>query len=313
MIPSVSQKRKRSPPSERVISISSTRKFMSARLASSPPTDTYRSCCLAKPRATLSCSLTASRLFFSLWAIIWSETESDISTACIPHSILALISGTSARFQVIKRAFSPSSTKARMPARSSSPMAGMPHSISPTPMESSMRAMAIFSRFEKTTPAVCSPSRRVVSSMIMLYSFMSDSFLRINYFASGNAQADSPIVTSWPIRPIASARHCLQWANWPMIPSLALLNFASTFFAGRLDMGEIGLRDDRHDVHDKRAQLLDLLGDQRHLVVVDARHQHRIDLDGHAPVHRRCFEPFKLVGDQDFGRLQRRCNVCRDR
>ena len=40
MIPSVSQKRKRSPPRERVISISSTRKDKSARLASSPPTET---------------------------------------------------------------------------------------------------------------------------------------------------------------------------------------------------------------------------------------------------------------------------------
>ena len=44
-------------------------------------------------------------------------------------------------------------------------MAGMPTSIWWTPTSSSSLAMRIFSWLEKTTPAVCSPSRSVVSSM----------------------------------------------------------------------------------------------------------------------------------------------------
>ena len=48
---------------------------------------------------------------------------------------------------------------------SSPPIAGMPTSIWWTPTSSSSLAMRIFSWLLKTTPAVCSPSRRVVSSM----------------------------------------------------------------------------------------------------------------------------------------------------
>ena len=57
---------------------------------------------------------------------------------------------------------------ARITSRSSSPMLGMPISSSGTPSSASARAMAIFSSGVKATPALCSPSRRVVSSMITL-------------------------------------------------------------------------------------------------------------------------------------------------
>jgi len=54
---------------------------------------------------------------------------------------------------------------ALMQAISSSPMAGMPISISGTPAADSARAMAHFSSTVNATPAVCSPSRSVVSLM----------------------------------------------------------------------------------------------------------------------------------------------------
>jgi hypothetical protein len=54
----------------------------------------------------------------------------------------------------------------RISSTSRSPMAGMPISISGTPAASSARAMASFSSSVKATPAVCSPSRRVVSLMV---------------------------------------------------------------------------------------------------------------------------------------------------
>ena len=92
-----------------------------------------------------------------------SETQSDMSTAVTPQEMLASMSGITARFQVMRRAESPRSTRARIEARSSRPMAGMPHSSSCTPMASRVLAMAIFSLALKTTPAVCSPSRKVVS------------------------------------------------------------------------------------------------------------------------------------------------------
>jgi hypothetical protein len=45
------------------------------------------------------------------------------------------------------------------------PIAGMPISSSGTPSAASSLAIARFSSWEKATPADCSPSRRVVSSM----------------------------------------------------------------------------------------------------------------------------------------------------
>ena len=53
-----------------------------------------------------------------------------------------------------------------MQAISSSPMAGMPISISGTPAADKAQAMAHFSSTVNATPAVCSPSRKVVSLMM---------------------------------------------------------------------------------------------------------------------------------------------------
>ena len=68
---------------------------------------------------------------------------------------------------ILGRKFSP--TMAAMPSTSSSPMAGVPASISSTPAAASSRAMAHFSASVNTTPGACSPSRKVVSLMSILW------------------------------------------------------------------------------------------------------------------------------------------------
>jgi len=67
------------------------------------------------------------------------------------------------RAHTIVRARSPACVMARSVSISCVPMAAMPTSSSGTPASSSARAMASFSSREKATPAVCSPSRSVVS------------------------------------------------------------------------------------------------------------------------------------------------------
>ena len=89
----------------------------------------------------------------------------EMATASTPQSIECLTSSMTARFQARMDVSSPRSTICLIVAFSSPPIAGMPTSIWWTPTSSSSLAMRIFSWLEKTTPAVCSPSRRVVSSM----------------------------------------------------------------------------------------------------------------------------------------------------
>ena len=57
-----------------------------------------------------------------------------------------------------------------MSSISASPMTGMPISISCTPACESALAMAIFSSALNATPAVCSPSRSVVSLIVTMMS-----------------------------------------------------------------------------------------------------------------------------------------------
>src|SRR5208337_3802862 len=65
--------------------------------------------------------------------------------------------------QAVKRQGRLSPDRSRMTCRSSSPMAGMPTSISGTPARASAAAISSFCRWLKATPAACSPSRSVVS------------------------------------------------------------------------------------------------------------------------------------------------------
>ena len=71
------------------------------------------------------------------------------------------------RPHTIRRAGSLSAAMAAITSRSSAPMAGIPTSISGTPAAARARAMAAFSSSENATPAVCSPSRSVVSLTVI--------------------------------------------------------------------------------------------------------------------------------------------------
>jgi|GEM_PF-3877842 len=94
-----------------------------------------------------------------------SLADMEMATASTPQSSECLTSSMTARFQARMEASSPRSTISPIVAFSSPPMAGMPTSIWWTPTSSRSLAIRIFSWLEKTTPAVCSPSRSVVSSM----------------------------------------------------------------------------------------------------------------------------------------------------
>ena len=72
------------------------------------------------------------------------------------------------RPHTMSRLDSPRPAMARITSCSCSPMAGMPTSISGIPAAARAWAMASFSAAVNATPAVCSPSRRVVSLMVMV-------------------------------------------------------------------------------------------------------------------------------------------------
>ena len=78
----------------------------------------------------------------------------------------ASMSASARRAQTMVRACFTLPVMARISATSCAPIAGTPTSISGTPAASSAAAMASFSSSVKATPAVCSPSRSVVSLMI---------------------------------------------------------------------------------------------------------------------------------------------------
>src|SRR5665647_2489305 len=94
-----------------------------------------------------------------------SLADMEMATASTPQSSECLTSSMTARFQARMEASSPRPTISLIVAFSSPPIAGMPTSIWCTPTSSRSLAMRIFSWLLNTTPAVCSPSRSVVSSM----------------------------------------------------------------------------------------------------------------------------------------------------
>ena len=139
---------------------------MSAREESSPPTLTsspWSRACFTRRSISASAQ---GRLRFSFRVMWMSDTGIDRLTKPTLQDSAAFRSASCMRHHTISRPFSPSAATARMPSRSSSPMAGMPISCSGTPAASSALAMAIFSSSVKATPAVCSPSRSVVSLMV---------------------------------------------------------------------------------------------------------------------------------------------------
>ena len=164
-MPSVSQKRRRSAPSSLAAWPKRTRNSRSAREASSAFTDTYRSCCLAKATHSRIWSSTHCRDFCSLCSMWMSLADMLMATASTPQSREWLDVVRNGAVPGQHRGVQAQVHDLRMVAFSSPPMAGMPTSIWCTPTSSSILAMRIFSWLLKTTPAVCSPSRSVVSSM----------------------------------------------------------------------------------------------------------------------------------------------------
>ena len=161
----MSQKRRRSAPSSLAAWPKRSRNSRSAREASSALTETYRFLSLANATHSRIWSSTHWRDFCSLCSMWMSLADMEMATASTPQSSECWMSSTTARFQARMEVSSPSSTISLIVVFSSPPMAGMPTSIWWTPTSSSSLAMRIFSWLVNTTPAVCSPSRSVVSSM----------------------------------------------------------------------------------------------------------------------------------------------------
>ncbi len=67
-------------------------------------------------------------------------------------------------------------------------------------------------------------------------------------------------------------------------------------------VSEVGLGYKRHHIHDKSPQLLDALGNERNLFVIDSRYQYRIDLNGKAQLCRP-LNTGKLVGNDQLAPL----------
>jgi len=117
-----------------------------------------------------------------------------MSTRSTPKSAQAARSSGCIRHQTMSAASSPNAATARMPSRSSAPIAGMPTSSSGTPMPSRWRAMASFSSSENATPADCSPSRKVVSLMMTRGMALLDPNVVTPSLSKRNASAQTLVV-----------------------------------------------------------------------------------------------------------------------
>ena len=109
---------------------------------------------------------TQARSRRSLCLMCKSDTGIERFTIWARHSAAASRSVIRIRPQTMSRAGRCCMAMAWMVSRSSPPMAGTPTSISRTPTSARARAMETFSSTVNDTPAVCSPSRSVVSLMI---------------------------------------------------------------------------------------------------------------------------------------------------
>ena len=127
----------------------------------------------SKPRSTASLIQafivlsTQGRLCFSLCRICWSDAEMDRSTLCTFKPKQLCKSSCRILDQTRSLVGRFSEAMALISSRSISPIAGIPISNSGTPMSANCVAIDNFSSNEKATPADCSPSLRVVSSIII--------------------------------------------------------------------------------------------------------------------------------------------------
>lgn len=70
--------------------------------------------------------------------------------------------------------------------------------------------------------------------------------------------------------------------------------------AGRRQMRESVLRNQRYDVDEMRARRAGAFGDGADMMVIDSRNQHGVDLDGQ-PERSRAGDALELIGDQSLG------------
>ena len=154
------------PPAACAAAAARAKKASSAREASSKPTLTSAPASAARCTKRVMVASTQARSRCSLRSIWMSEAEIDRCTMSASQRSAPARSVSHMRAQTMVRAFRPRRLMARISSISCSPMAGMPISISGTPAASNAWAMAIFSSSLNATPAVCSPSRKVVSLMV---------------------------------------------------------------------------------------------------------------------------------------------------
>ena len=103
-----------------------------------------------------------------------SDTDIDIATASTPQEIDSSTSFITALFQAIISDFKFLLHMCFITFFSSPPIVGIPTSIWSTPRSLNISAIIIFSLFANTTPAVCSPSLKVVSTIFISFALSFD-------------------------------------------------------------------------------------------------------------------------------------------
>src|SRR6266540_4198357 len=163
-----------------------------------------------------------------------------------------------ARASAVMLAFRPRPAIASAARRSSSELAGVPISRSCTPIASSRLAISTLSSLVKTTPAICSPSRRVQSEM-------SGGFEKIG-------------VSSIPSRFHGLVTHC----SWPLPPDVLFAIPGSSSSLSRRQRrkagrGAGGVHVVEHPLLERRALVVDLGGQAAVVGQVDVREvRHRV-------------------------------------
>src|SRR5450759_3870108 len=158
-------------PASTTASTTATRKFRSLRVASSAENSTSFTWRRARRTAAAACSRHSAREIRSLctrWRSdvamnVWMRGRAAPSRAAAARSMSASTERASAAMTGRRT----SRATARTEAKSSSEAIGKPASITSTPRASSFRARRTFSASRIEKPGACSPSRSVVSKIVI--------------------------------------------------------------------------------------------------------------------------------------------------
>src|SRR5665811_2045081 len=137
---------------------------MLVREASSAEATNDRSASRAAAAVRSRRSSTHARSLQYFFWMCWSDVLMEMTTPSTPVSAANLMSSSSDRQNARVTAFKSREAISLMASRSSTQSQGLPTSSSCTPISERRRAIRTFSWFANTTPAVCSPSRSVVST-----------------------------------------------------------------------------------------------------------------------------------------------------